>query len=506
MQNKNIALGVLAFQKAQQAHAEKRYEDAAKYFNKALALMPDNPKVLLEFARLATEIKDWVSAETLYRRIGELRPNSNFEPFLAEALYRQEKYEACIPYFRTALSRNPDHPDIMHALAFSLCSLGQWEEGCAFARNAEQLSPTAKYMDALLNALFHLGRADELDELAPRALALYPDSPDVRSMYCLHRLSRGDFREGFRYFADFRWRNNRNVPPDGGTPGEWWDGTPFDGTLLVTAEQGLGDELMASSMYEDLVRIGQRTLIECDPRLIPVYRRSFPPLLEFAPRGQRALKAAFEAGGNFRKTNTLDLAGFFRVDRDAFPGRKAWLKPDPAKVEELRARYTTQWPGTRLVGFSWKSARTMEGRAEKGTRLTDFIPLLTVPGNTFLSLQYGDTTRDLAELRAAGCEALQVDPQVDATQDIDSLFAQVAALDCVVSTSNTTVHIAGSLSIPCDVLLPKVRPILWYWGYAGETTPWYPSLCLLRNPREDNWDEQIARAARRLAEKGNPAR
>lgn len=498
MQNNRIALGILAFQKAQKAHAEKRYEEAAGLYNKALALMPDNPKVLLDFASLAGEVKDWAAAEKLYRRLGELRPNSNFEAHLAETLYRQEKYADAIPYFRTALARNPDNPDIMHALAYSLCTLGQWEEGHSFALKAVHISPQARYMDALLNALFHLGRAGELDILATQALARYPDSPEIRSMYALHRLKRGDFREGFRYFADFRWRNNRDVPPDGGTPGEWWDGKPFDGTLLVTAEQGLGDELMASSIYEDLVRMQQPALIECDRRLIPVFERSFPPLLKFAARGTRALKTAFETGGHFRKVNMLDLAGMFRNDHEAFPSRIAWLKPDPDKVAALRARYEAKWPGTQLIGFSWKSARTMEGMAEKGTRLTDFIPLLSLPDKTFLSLQYGTIAEDLADLRAAGCDALQVDPEIDATNDIDSLFAQIAALDAVVSTSNTTVHIAGSLGIPCYVLLPKVRPVLWYWGYEGERTPWYPALRLLRNPHEGDWNELISLAARRL--------
>lgn len=504
MQQNRIALGIQAFQQAQAAHAGKDYEQAAKLYRKALLLMPDNAKVLLEASQLAMAMKDWVSAETLFRKIGKLRPQSNYEGYLGEALFRQGKFAEAIPFFREYLARFPENTDVMHALANSLCSLGQWEEGHAMAIRAQQLCPKAKYLDSVLNALYHMGRVDELEALATEALKQYPESPEIRSMYSLHKLKSGDLAEGFRYFADFRWRNNLDTPPDGGTPGQWWDGKPFDGTLLITAEQGMGDELMASSVFDDIIAMGQKAVIECDARLVPVYERSFPAL-QFVVRGERKLNEIHDAGGRFRKINMLDLASLFRTAPNSFPARRGWLKADPEKTAGFRSRYRHQWPGKTLVGISWKSTRIMEGGADKGIRLADFAPLLAIPAATFINMQYGAVGEEIAAAAASGCGEIHVDATVDTTNDIDTVFAQTAALDLVVSTSNTAVHIAGALGVPCYLLLPKTRPMLWYWGYRGEHTPWYPSLRLLRNPQEDNWQELMEEVARRVADERTPA-
>ena len=90
-------------------------------------------------------------------------------------------------------------------------------------------------------------------------------------------------------------------------------------------------------------------------------------------------------------------------------------------------------------------------------------------------------------------------PDVDPTADIDGLVAQIAALDVIVTTSSTTAHLAGAVGAKGHVLLPKSRAIFWYWGYDGEHTPWYPSLTLHRNSREDEWATLGAHAARVLA-------
>src|SRR6185312_5650483 len=91
-----------------------------------------------------------------------------------------------------------------------------------------------------------------------------------------------------------------------------------------------------------------------------------------------------------------------------------------------------------------------------------------------------------------GIEVYQ-DPEVDAMGDLDDFFAQVAALDLVVSTSNTTVHVAGALNVNCWLLLPHGVGTLWYWFADREDSPWYPSLRLFRQTElnGDSWYDEI---------------
>lgn len=493
-----IRRGLEAFASGQQLHGQRRHAEAAAAYNRALALMPDHPKVLAEFARLADDVQDWQAAEKLYRKIGTLRPDSGFEAHLGHALFRQGKFSDAIPWLEKHLARNPDDADILHALGNSLCTLGRWEEGLALQRRALALKPDDARTDAVMNSLFHLARTDELDTMADPALAKFPDSRSVRSMYSLHKLKSGDYPAGFAYFADFRWRNNLKAPEDAGLSVDPWDGQAFDGTLLVVAEQGLGDEIMMSSMLEDLVALGQRTVVECDERLLPVFARSYPSLT-FVPRHRKALQEVIAAApaAVFRRVNALDLGCFFRNRPGSFPVRDRWLMADPQRVERIRAGYRERWPGKRLVGISWRSTRLLEGGADKSFRLADFLPVLARDECVFLNLQYGDVQTDIAAINADGMK-LHIDENIDPGQDIDGLFAQIAALDAVVSTSNTTVHIAGALGVPCLLLLPRTRPVLWYWGYRGERTPWYPSLHLLRNTSDDDRAALMAAAAAML--------
>ncbi|MFZ5530813.1 MAG: hypothetical protein ACOY4U_07170, partial [Pseudomonadota bacterium] len=209
---------------------------------------------------------------------------------------------------------------------------------------------------------------------------------------------------------------------------------------------------------------------------------------------------AFNQGGSFRRINGLDLVGFFRNGKEKFPDRHAWLLPDAERATALRADYQKRCPGRQLIGLSWKSTRVMEGGAIKNVQLENFAPVLATENTAFINLQYGDVADDINRVRAAGIGDIFIDARIDATNDLDGLFAQVAALDLIVSTSNTTVHVAGALGIPCLVLLPKIRPVLWYWGYQGISTPWYPSLELLRNARDDDWRVLMNTAAARLAD------
>lgn len=502
MQNNNnsqaIIKGLQLFEAARQQHAASDHAKAAALYQQALGLMPDHPAVLAEYGRLAEDVADWQAAEKIFRRIGALRPNSNFEGHVGHALFRLERFSEAIAWLEKHISRNPADADVMHALGSCYCSTGRWEDGLACARRAYALKPEAKVLDAVLNALFHLARVDELEVLINDALRRFPDSPEIRSMYALHKLKAGDYENGFAYFTDFRWRNNLKTPPDAGTPGEPWNGKPFAGTLLVTAEQGLGDEIMVSSVFADLAALGQPAIIECDARLIPVYARSFPTL-SFVPRNQKKLLDAFNHGGSFRRINGLDLAGLFRNGTEKFPARRAWLLPDPERTAALRADYRQRWPEMKLVGISWKSTRVMEGGAIKNVQLENFAPVLATANTAFINLQYGDVADDINRVRAANVGDIFVDARVDATNDIDGLCAQIAALDLIVSTSNTTVHIAGALGIPCLVLLPKIRPVLWYWGYQGISTPWYPSLELLRNTCDNDWQALMNTAATQIA-------
>jgi hypothetical protein len=285
------------------------------------------------------------------------------------------------------------------------------------------------------------------------------------------RLAEGWPRYNERLFTDKTKIHRRSEPPP------YWKGEDLTGkTIYVWPEQGLGDQIIYGTMLPDLIARAGRVYFESKSRLEQVFRRSLPGALVLSNDSEET-KTAVTAADYQIPLGSLGV--YFRRRFEDFPRRAEYLKPDPEKVARFRARYEQLASGRRIVGLSWKSKKP-RGGAGKSTRLMEWEPLLRTPDVLFVNLQYGDCSAELAEVKAKLGVEVFADMDVDPMGEMDNFFAQVAALDLVISTSNTTVHVAGSINVPCWVLLPRGAGALWYWFTEREDSPWYPSLRLFR--------------------------
>jgi hypothetical protein len=128
----------------------------------------------------------------------------------------------------------------------------------------------------------------------------------------------------------------------------------------------------------------------------------------------------------------------------------------------------------------------------------DWAPILRGHRAVFIDLQYGDTAAERATIEREVGVKIHHDDTIDQIQDIDAFAAQVAALDHVISVSNTAVHVAGALGVATWALLPRGKGLHWYWFDAGAESPWYPSLRLFRQTARGDWQGVIARVAASL--------
>ena len=102
-----------------------------------------------------------------------------------------------------------------------------------------------------------------------------------------------------------------------------------------------------------------------------------------------------------------------------------------------------------------------------------------------VDLQYGDSDMDRAQFEAETGVSVIRDKEIDSLKDLDGFAAQVAAMDLIVSISNTTVHVAGALGVPAWVLLPNAP--MWRWMIDRDDTPWYPLVRLFRQNKRGDW-------------------
>lgn len=403
------------------------------------------------------------------------------------ALIDLHRPEEALEDYRRCLEQDPGNAKILSSLGNALLEAGNPQESLAVCEQALTIDPA--YAEACQNrgnALRDLKRYDEALQDYARAQNLAPSQPGAYWNESLCRLLLEDFEGGWRHYPQ-GWaagQRGRQKPlfaqPE-------WNGAHVDGTLLAWGEQGIGDQILHASMLEQLQACARRLLVAVDPRLIPLFRRSFPGI------GFVSLADLLRIDGFDVQVALGDIGAHLRKTRDSFPqDRGAFLSADRARAQELGKRLHAD--GNFVCGISWRSANPRLGRF-KSLALPELAAMVSMPGVSCVDLQYGDTREERETLQKDfGLDLVHVG-EIDNFRDIDGLAALIAACDMVVSVSNTTVHLAGALGKPTAILLPYAQGNLWYWHENRDTSLWYPSCRLLRQSRADDWSNVIADAA-----------
>ncbi|BAI72625.1 TPR repeat-containing protein [Azospirillum sp. B510] len=408
--------------------------------------------------------------------------------------------------YEAGLAVDPAVAELWNNRSNVLKGLGELDAALTSQHRAAALKPDeAGIHNNLADTLLLMDRSDDALGHARAALALDPGLGDARMIRALALLSLGRFAEGWA-----AWEERWTVPPwslaAGRFPQPLWTGQPLGGDrLLVWGEQGVGDEIHFAALLPLLVRAGVRCLLECEPRLVPLFARSLPevevvardwppdPRLtqpDIAPRrvdpalapAPAPIAAQIPAGSLPRL-----LAGADGVPRSAAP----YLVPDPARVAGFRAAIP---PGALAVGIAWHTGNPKYGRS-RNIPLRELAHALHRPGVRLVVLQYGDWDREIAALAAEGVD-IGVPPGLDRWNDLDGLAAAAAATDLVVTIDNVTVHLAGALGRPTCALLPHAAE--WRWLRERPDTPWYPTVTLCRQPAPKDWSEPLRLARQRL--------
>ena len=227
-------------------------------------------------------------------------------------------------------------------------------------------------------------------------------------------------------------------------------------------------------MLGDAVSRASSVVVEADPRLVSLFQRAYPTAV-IVPRrdpvDQRLLGADAQA-------STAYLPAVLRRDPSMFPADGAYLTADPDRVAYWTARFAELGPRPYL-GLAWRGGVKRTGDA-KSTTIEALSPILraAMSGGTLISLQYGEDLGERAAAADAGAWVPHPNPSADLRDDMETLAAQIEALDAVVSVSGINAHVAGALGRPGVVILPECP--LWFWFAEGERTPFYPTLRLIR--------------------------
>ena len=481
---------------------QRDFARAGASFRAALAADPDSVLAQCNLGLLLKECGRPDEALVHLRRAHELAPEAKDTlRNLVVTLIGSDRCEEALAVAAQAVERNSAsyEAQLFHGMAHQ--KLHDPHRALACYETAMKMRPDdAELHDCRGSTFQELGLLAQAVECFDRAVALRPDFALPAFHRAMARLLLGDYRRGW---DDYELRQLEADCPSWGDAFPRWDGSSLAGrTLLLYREQGLGDEIMFASCLPQLIGAARHCVVECEPRLLGILRRSFPSATVYASTPDGALPREIAECGIDVAIPAGSVPRFIRRGLDDFPRHQGYLKADPERIASWRERLDQMGSGLK-VGIAWAGGVRKTRRALRSIPLERWRPVLQTPAVHFASLQYtADAGATVAALREQ--HGVRVEHWNEAISDYEETAALVCALDLVISVCTAVIHLGGALGRPVWVLAPYSPE--WRYGFTGDTMPWYPSVKIFRQPAFGEWEPVISSAAaelRRLA--GAPA-
>lgn len=434
-------------------------DEAIAAHRRALALNPASPEIHNNLGNALKEKGEFAEAVTVLSKAVELDPGfAEAQNNLGVALDGQGRHDDAIDAYRRVLALNPNFAEVHTNLGNAFADQGRFEESIACHDDALRLQPD--YIDA------HVNRAHPL-------------------------LGLGRLKEGWtEYQHRLRKREAQRMP----VAAPAWDGGDLSGkTILVRAEQGIGDEILFASCFPDLFARAGHCVIECERRLGELFSRSFPrATVRGCARDDQTWLADVPTIDTY--VMLASLMHHLRPKVESFPRHDGYLTADPVRRQRFAERLAALGPGLN-VGISWRSMRNSHWH-QSYTSLDAWGEILSLPGVQFINLQYDESASEVAEINQRLGISVHEFADLDLLNDIDGVGALISALDLVIAPANTVTALSGALGGPGWLLdLPS------NWASLGtDVYPWFPSVTIYKRDRDmTDWSRVLGRVAKDLA-------
>jgi len=502
-----MTVPVRAYEEGLQLSAKGQHALAIERYEQALTQTPNDTRVLFALGNTARSLGLARPAEEFFRRVLALEPQ-RLEALinLANLLRSQGNFSAAEALLAPALSRDPDHAELWLTMGSIYRETGHAAEAAVHYREALARKPN--YPQALGNLADLLADDGDIEE----ALALYDrvlradrDNAQARMNRAVLHLLRGNLKEGWRDYASRLALYGKAPVPDHKLPR--WNGEPLKRQrLLVTAEQGVGDHIMFASMIPELAERaaseGGGIILECEPRLVSLFARSFPSVIvrpwDSETRGGVPLTHygwLKSIGGATRFTEMGTLPRYMRATIESFPTPNAYLIPDSAEAARWRDRFGA------AIGICWRSGKTGGHRALQYAALDAWAAFVRDWPGAVVSVQYDATPDEIAALENLSGRKIFTPGGIDQKNELDRTCALLSALDAVISAPTAV----SCLSAGAGVATYKVLYDTSWTSFGKTFEPFAPScICVMPKKRGD-WADGFTQIRDALSQRPSQA-
>jgi Flp pilus assembly protein TadD len=475
------------FQLAAALAAAGQANEAIAVYQEVLALKPDSAETYVNLAQVFIDKRDYEQGAAYARQAIAMRPLlAEAHLNLASALSALKRPAEARAAIAECLRLKPELAQAYNNLGNLQADELDFAGAEASYKRALQLNPrNAQAWYNLGLGVLRQGRVAEAIANFEQALLIAPNYAEAHHNRASGLLLLGRFAEGL---DEYEWRfGSRDFPPFRPRWKNWEGGDPAGKSIVLVAEQGLGDTLQFVRYARMLADQGARVIVECSPILHPLLART--------PGVTQWISPTDPAPAADGCVPMMSMPHRMQTTLESIPADVPYLFADPERVAAWREEILNSGPVR--VGIAWQGNPMAPYDRERSIPLEHFAPLATIPNVRLISLQKGEGSEQLAAV-ARDWNVLDLGDRLDAA---GGAFMDTAAimqhLDVVITSDTAIAHVAGALGVPVWVALSKVPD--WRWLLEGDECPWYPTMCLFRQQTFGDWPDVFERIRQSLA-------
>ncbi len=483
-------------------------EHAISVVQRALTVHEPTADLVGIIQRLALEMGMFEVAVKLGQQLVSLAPNNPVNYVnLATAYSGLKQYDESIDMLQNALPVFPSEASLWNVLATQVRERDGVDAADVFFEEAIRLGPNNPQV--ISNYSISFGRRKQFGralELAQRAIEISPDSPEPRIAAAHLLFLKGRMEEAWEHYSyrlDIRRQSSQTQHYTHKLPE--WQGEDLSGkSLFVTAEQGIGDEVMWGSYIPFFYETVKKLYIGCDPRLVSIYQRRFPDatvgsyfdriISGYRYRVFPSIEKLFSEGDE-----TIDYCApvggaarfAWRAPDDICPHSNGYLSADPTRAEEFKMRVAAISDKPK-IGLAWRSGIMTSDRSYLYAGIDNLGPLMALADQVdFINIQYGEVADELSAIKHKYGVTVRNFEDVDLKADIEANLAIMSQCDLVVSSCSAPGMFAMSSGRP--TLLMSASPPWWCFG--SEPRVPFAEHAEIVGDADSDWNETVERVA-----------
>ncbi len=524
--------------KGQSLRVRKRHAEALKHLTKAWEFDATDPEVMILVSDCLFNMGNKNAAIDLMVHALEARPNdANIAGTLGSAAMEMNAFELAQKFYQHYINLKPDDPIGYNNYASAMREDGKLDEAVVFLQDVLpifpqsemlwntlgaivafrdgpgnaiifyeeclKLNPTNTYaLNNVAQAYRTVGETQKAEDTIRKAIKIDPDETSPHMFLSSLMFSAKNLEEAWEEYS-YRFNNDYIVTTVRKNKIPYWEGQNLEGKkIFVFGEQGIGDEIMFTWLYDDIIEEANEVGLACEQRLVPLFKSSFPSakVSRYEHRINHNLDLRFlifpdlDINDYDYQCTAGDLARHkWKNYTDMEQSSEPSMRPDEKQIQRWK-KELDKLPHKVSIGVAWRSGIAFANRSRNYTELLNWETLLKQPNINLINVQYGDCVAELKELEEKTGVKIHNFENLDLKDDFEGTTALMKSLDLVVGPASAPTMQSQMAGVETWFLLSGSP----WWCFGEEVPKWRQNALILAKNGNDPWGEHMAYCADKL--------